>query len=168
MKHTKLKLSFLFVFGVVFLTQAQTSLIVKENSGVSNSILLQNIKSLTFPTGNLAINNVGGSSTTYALSGIQNLHFSDIVSSVPFSENLNRNEVVLFPNPANNKLQFISKNEEFKNIKISIVDLQGKVLFKHELKNQNECIDVEKLSKGIYFCKIEKDNDIETIKFIKN
>jgi len=72
-----------------------------------------------------------------------------------------------FPNPTNSKLTIKSKlsiNE------ISIVDINGRLLNKFNVSNENHDItlDVDDLSNGIYFLKIQTDNKEQTIRFIKN
>jgi choice-of-anchor B domain-containing protein len=70
----------------------------------------------------------------------------------------------LYPNPANNTLFITSKYEAITSI--SIIDIQGKILYSEENLNNNiKSLDVSSLSKGIYFVKL---NHSLTKKIIKN
>ncbi|HNP32220.1 MAG TPA: S8/S53 family peptidase [Flavobacterium sp.] len=75
------------------------------------------------------------------------------------------NSVYIYPNPANNVLNFEAKN----NIVISAVainDVSGKEIYKSE-NSINNSIDVSNLSSGVYFVTFKSDNNSVTKKFIK-
>lgn len=73
--------------------------------------------------------------------------------------------VFIYPNPANNVLNFTVKN----NIAISgisINDISGKEIYKSENSATNS-IDVSNLSSGVYFVTFKSENNLVTKKFIK-
>ncbi len=77
-------------------------------------------------------------------------------------ENFETNEVRVFPNPVNDKL-----NIEFNGImdSLEIYEIEGKLI-----RNINEVgdeIDVSMLSKGIYILKLNSNNTSKQLKFIK-
>ena len=92
-----------------------------------------------------------------------------ITFDVGISE-INKNNIFeIFPNPAKNEVNFIIKNEIiFKNCNISIIDLQGKILFNENIEKNiyKKQIDISNFEKGVYFIKFNYDNNFEYKKFI--
>ncbi|QHI35478.1 hypothetical protein IMCC3317_08240 [Kordia antarctica] len=76
------------------------------------------------------------------------------------------NKIVIYPNPTKSTL-FIKEMQHVKSI--SIYDLQGKLLktIVQEVPVSQAEIDLNNLSKGIYFLKIQTDKGIQTEKIIK-
>jgi hypothetical protein len=61
----------------------------------------------------------------------------------------------VFPNPISSDKLFINyENEKFKNIYISIIDLNGKIFFQKEFEHIFTEVDLPDLTKGIYFLQI--------------
>lgn len=73
--------------------------------------------------------------------------------------------VKLFPNPAQNKLQ-ITSNQIIDGL--TIVDINGRVLNSIEISVSDYSLDVSSLSKGVYFLEIHSGESKSTKKFIKN
>ncbi len=75
------------------------------------------------------------------------------------------NDILIYPNPANN---FISFKTKMNYSKISIVDLSGNEIFEclNNFSQKNQ-IDVSMLSKGAYLLKVEMNNLVKTQLFIK-
>jgi len=64
--------------------------------------------------------------------------------------------IILFPNPTTNFTQL--KGIELNSIqKISLTDINGKIVFKNILINQS--ISISSLSKGVYFINITTSNN---------
>jgi len=82
-------------------------------------------------------------------------------ASLPFNE-LNL-EVEIYPNPTSNTL-FIKGLTDFKDVNYSITDLSGK-----EIKSSccSKSIVIEELHSGVYFLRIEKEEEFLIKKFIK-
>lgn len=75
--------------------------------------------------------------------------------------------VLIYPNPANDKLNISLKNNRFQTA--SIVDLVGKTMGEYSLKSMEESIDVSNLAQGIYFITLSDDhNNHEVIRFVKD
>ncbi len=72
----------------------------------------------------------------------------------------NREQVSVYPNPANNRLQVISGSARI--ILISIFDLQGKEMIKTKEKE----IDISNLQEGFYFAHVKTSEGIFTKKII--
>lgn len=76
-------------------------------------------------------------------------------------------EIVVYPNPADDKLYFISKSE----IEITaayLYDIQGKQLIIKTQFNENPEIEIESLPTGVYFVRLIGDGISETHKIYKN
>jgi uncharacterized delta-60 repeat protein len=106
----------------------------------------------------------------YASSGLVGIRGNAILSNEDFeitNNQINNNEITLFPNPVDNVLNF--KTSNFSNVsKVNIYDLIGNQILKD--KNViNDNIDISNFSKGIYLIKMTTTNDdIITKKIIKN
>ncbi len=72
----------------------------------------------------------------------------------------NGEQVSVYPNPANNRLQVISGSSKI--ILISIFDLQGKEMIKTKEKE----IDISNLQEGFYFARVKTSEGIFTKKII--
>ncbi|WP_425075741.1 T9SS type A sorting domain-containing protein [Psychroserpens sp. S379A] len=88
---------------------------------------------------------------------------TDVLSVSEFEDNT----FTVFPNPTNSKLT-IQSNVDIHDI--SIVDINGRILktFDNLEASQNVNLDVENLSNGIYFLKIQADSKGQVIRFVKN
>jgi hypothetical protein len=164
----KLKLTAVFLFGLGLTNlQAQNSLYVLEKSGAQTQFALSDIKTLTFPSGNLLVNKKDGNSNSYARIDLRQLNFVGIPNAIENAEET-ENKIVLFPNPVNNELKISLQNTE--NTEIEIIDLQGRILQKQifNIANTELNINVSQLTKGLYFCKINNGKTTKTIKFLKN
>ncbi|WP_161792000.1 T9SS type A sorting domain-containing protein [Psychroserpens jangbogonensis] len=104
-------------------------------------------------------NNINGSDSGF----VQVYDITDVLSVEDFESQL----FSVFPNPTTSKLTIQCKVEINK---ISIVDINGRLLntIDVSIEGQDISIDVENLSNGIYFLKIQADNKEETIRFLKN
>ncbi len=74
-----------------------------------------------------------------------------------------------FPNPATDQLFFGTASNNQEEVKVSILNLQGQLIsedFK-TMNSENSYCNLNNLSEGIYFLKIEGKNFNETHKFIK-
>jgi hypothetical protein len=76
------------------------------------------------------------------------------------------NKILVYPNPANDKLYIHFENEmEFKTISFEIVDIYGRIISRKSVKN-SEGIDLSSVSNGVYFIRISTTNQVSTHKFI--
>ena len=72
--------------------------------------------------------------------------------------------ISISPNPAKD-IVTISDNEMYKEMQVSIFDIQGKQIADYKFQKQNSInIDVSNFSKGIYLVKIQTDKSVETKK----
>lgn len=79
---------------------------------------------------------------------------------------------MIYPNPTVNQINIQFSNMDFKQRKLTVLDVQGKVLIKRDLsakdKNSIVPIDVSRLSQGSYLIQVETDHQgSEVYKFVK-
>jgi len=86
------------------------------------------------------------------------------LATTSISENLPEN-IKIYPNPVSNVLN-ISFQDNMETAKISLFDLQGRLISNQDLKIKNT-IDVTQLPKGIYTYKLQMDSNTYTGKIIK-
>lgn len=129
--------------------------------------------------GNLWILTESEGITVYKKGGVSGFDCIDrsLQSCTPtamIENNPSSNESInVFPNPFTNTTSIEFNLSEIKNISISIVDVLGKEVKNISTKNLMEGkkkinIDLSELNSGIYFCKIKLNENIQTVKLIKN
>lgn len=79
---------------------------------------------------------------------------------------------MIYPNPTLNQINIQFSNMDFKQRKLNVLDVQGKVLIKRDLTAKDKSsivpIDVSKLSQGSYLIQVETDSqELEVYKFVK-
>lgn len=112
-----------------------------------NSQMINTIDSLmfrfTFISDNIQTNQEGWQ--------IDNICFDFYLVSSIF-ENEKKELFSIYPNPANNILNFDAKSSFINNTsRMEITDISGRLLKSYELNNNNETLDITGLNKGIYF-----------------
>lgn len=75
----------------------------------------------------------------------------------------------IFPNPSNDVLNIIPKKGNLKNVKISVFNTTGHILINEKSDTFDEIkLSIGALKSGMYFLKVESDNAVSIVKFIKN
>lgn len=74
-----------------------------------------------------------------------------------------KNEMMIFPNPAHDKI-FITSNS--KNTTIEFYNISGKIILKENL-NTSQTIDISGLANSVYFVRIITNNQVKVEKIIK-
>ncbi len=150
-------------------SKAQSLLNVRENSGNSSTFYTNDIRKLTFSDGNVNVIEFSGSSSSYTISGIKRLDFNGLSTDVQFPKQnkQSKNGFELYPNPVNDILNIKGEIVLDHELKIEILDMQGKVHKKEVLTSLNG-INVSNLKTGMYICRIYNSDKIENIKFLKN
>jgi glycosidase len=79
-----------------------------------------------------------------------------LTGNVSDNQDLSGQDWAIFPNPVSHELHLILNNAKaFKDKKLEVIDLNGKLLLQEELSgNEEQSIPVENLSKGMYLVKI--------------
>ena len=90
-----------------------------------------------------------------------------IVDSMPTAiSELDIKEISIYPNPAHDFIQV--KNENHERLNISIMDINGKILLTKSLAADENRIQIQDLSAGIYFIKVmDRNANTRVQKFIK-
>lgn len=70
--------------------------------------------------------------------------------------------IAVFPNPTNGNLSVAYNLKEFKNVKLEIIDVQGKIISSYILNPEDKLIEISNLNlvNGVYFYKIIGDQNI--------
>ncbi len=86
-------------------------------------------------------------------------------SSTLSSNNFSHTEFKVLPNPTQGEIVISSNNSL--NLKIKIVDLMGRIVYKNNSYTLNTSIDLESHPDGIYTITISSDTEEEVIKIVK-
>ena len=90
-------------------------------------------------------------------------NFLRSVISGPAYSKFDKSSVILYPNPTSSIVN-INANNNLANQNYTITDTLGKTVLKGKLNEGDTTINVEQLSKGIYYIKVANNN---ASKFIK-
>jgi len=134
----------------------QTWLTVSSNSGIGDATIILTAAAnpgTASRTATITVTGIGVA--THTITVTQN----GITTGL---STISEKEFVIYPNPASTVLCFNSKAE---NVKISIFDLNGKLVLNKQM-NSNQ-INISDLPKGFYAIRIENSRGIVTKKFVK-
>ena len=121
---------------------------------------------MTFSSGNLVVSQPGGETTNYTLNELQYINFNDstlgLINKMHFPQ-----DILVYPNPVTDILHFSTVAQNSSSI--AIISMEGRVLLQtKQVGNSTAIIDVSKLAKGLYLCKINTETTTQTIKLIKH
>ena len=77
-------------------------------------------------------------------------------------------EIILFPNPASEKIYLDFPGEEASGNEVSVYDLTGRKLFSEKIAAGDNAVDISTLAQGMYFLEIKNDKGIVLKKFEVN
>jgi hypothetical protein len=83
---------------------------------------------------------------------------------VTMNQEINRSNVNIYPNPAQDVLQLKS---DMPLIEVEIVDAFGKIVNRYKPNSSNLQIPLESLNKGLYFIRISSTDGYYTRRFVK-
>ncbi|MES2591085.1 MAG: GEVED domain-containing protein [Bacteroidota bacterium] len=93
-----------------------------------------------------------------------------IISTVGIEENEVLNSVLVYPNPTAGLFNVVINNANFNQVTISVIDIQGKEVYNVSEKNNSATyskqINLEGLSKGLYYIKLNTENGVKVQKLI--
>ena len=163
MRHKKLKISAVLLFGLGLTgLQAQT-IYVKQSSGTENSYVLNDIQKVTFGSGNLTVTKTDNSTGVYALSDLQYLSFADYTTGVQLA-NSETAIIQVYPNPVGDVLNINVPGAGA----IQLLNLDGKVLQSKQVNTEGiTTLATGALTKGIYLCRYCNATATKTVKIIK-
>ena len=76
------------------------------------------------------------------------------------------NNISVFPNPANDILNFNFSNIETQNLKLSIYNNVGQKVYEN-ISFQDKQIDISKFNTGLYFVEFQSESNTKMLKFLK-
>ncbi len=77
-------------------------------------------------------------------------------------------KIDVFPNPVSETINLNFSDNKSENINISVLNLQGQLLYNVTQTSNELKIDVSSYPKGLYFVKVKSDENVITEKIIKN
>ncbi len=92
---------------------------------------------------------------------------SQVVSGI--NEATSKIDFIVAPNPANDQLT-VSLGDEYseKEIQVSLYNVQGQIVYQHQLTSSSVLVDVSNLPRGFYIVKIAQNNQFSTKKVVLN
>ena len=105
-----------------------------------------------------------GSLTIYVVSGSGPTACS---SSDGLNELSLLEQIKLYPNPTKDKITLETGSSGLEQLNLKILDLNGQVLIEEVISVQNPAVDINSLSKGLYFFKIQNSNSYKVFKILK-
>ena len=160
------KIHILFVPFFCISVNAQ-NMYIPPITGSQTIYPVADIQKLTFDSGNMLVTNSGGTSVTFALSGLRYVSFTDFNLGTTVPE-LATNRLYAYPNPASHLINILVSNNMQHASHIQIVSLEGRLLMEQKLANPTTFqVDISALPQGMYLCKIINGNQQETVKFLK-
>lgn len=150
------------------LIQAQT-MYVGEINETQTSFALNNLRSLSFLSGNIHIQQTDNTTETYAVSELKYLTFSTITTSIDEHHKMvGTSNLIIYPNPVINKLTIELTGSENKNGILRILSLEGKELLAQKTTSTGIIIlNLGHLTQGIYLCRYSNGAVLKTEKIIK-
>jgi hypothetical protein len=160
-----MKLKFLFLlfwlFAGQFLKEMKAQhLSIRLYNGTENTEELSAVQKLSFQDGNLLLTRKSGSADTYALATVRKLYFDMQTSLVEIGPG-KYNGITLFPDPAYNLITLGNIPDGL--VQVNIYSVDGKLLLKTGVSDDNKTINVSNLQPGLYLLKAGS----HTAKFIK-
>ena len=123
--------------------------------GGETTVAISNVQDIVFENGAMTVNMKSGDNK---VTGIKSVKFSEL-SGIDNKEN--QSDIIIFPNPVK---KYLTVSGIEKNVKINLLDMNGKLLQTVISQENSIEIDVSSLQKGIYLLQVKT----RVIKFIKN
>lgn len=84
-------------------------------------------------------------------------------SSTSTIQNVNTSTLIkIYPNPATEQIMVETRFDSYRDVQVSIFNLEGKKIFFLPITQQKIQVDVTSLSRGIYFYEIKRENETMT------
>ena len=132
---------------------------LNENSGISSSYSISDIKKITFQSGDVVVETQTSTDHFY-IGGVRNLVFDQIITETEDIEQAVQ-ELSAYPNPCGDVLN-ISQNTT--DARYFINDLNGSLI---QTDKASSTINVSDLKTGVYFFTLVDKTSIQTQKIIK-
>ena len=141
--------------------------------GTNASYSLQDVRKITFTADVMNLHLLDGSVYSWNVSTIDYYNYDETTVKIQeLLNNVNTWQAIVFPNPVSNllHLQFNLPNEDA--IKITLYDLQGKLIMKKNIGKQSagqhlEILDIAHIPAGTYVCSIAGQSNAISKRIIK-
>ena len=132
------------------------------------SVVPTNMYNNTYPTYGAGSYNTGTNQTNLAdTNSGHGLAIITFIPAVGVSENGALAGVNIYPNPTNNILNITLGNIS-SDVNLTLTSVEGKVVYQeNNVSNNKVSVDISNKSKGIYFLKVEVNNQYKVYKVIK-
>ena len=164
----KIQLTFC-AFILLYLTGAELNaqtMYLKTSAGLLTSIPFSNIEKIVYSNGSMIINESGGGTNqSISLSDIKLQSYIDWDLATGFKPFTKQSfELVLSPNPVRDLLSVNLQNRMIGDGKIEIIGTDGKL---YQSKAATSELNVSRLKRGVYICRLIADDVVLFKKFIK-
>jgi hypothetical protein len=162
MRHKKLKLSSVFLFGIGI-----TGLHAQSTIPVSGGNATGSGGSVSYSVGQIVYTTNSGTNGAIA-QGVQQPYEISVVTEIKNTEEINLVYIV-YPNPTRGQVKLIVKTKYFDNLKFQLYDLNGICIQDKKIDGEEIEIIMDRLIPSTYFLKVLSGNkELKTFKIIKN
>jgi hypothetical protein len=169
MRHKRLKIGAMLLFGLGQLGLQSQTMNVKESSETLTTYTLSSIQKISFSSGNLTVTQTNNGSRVYALSDLRCLNYSDITTKSHELLSVHNQMLSVYPNPVSNTLNIVLTGFAQGEGIITIFNFEGKTLKTRQVRNERVLsLDISNMPKGIYLCQYRNAREVKTAKIIKN
>ena len=147
------------LFCGISLSSIGQNMTLNENSGISSSYSIADIKKITFQSGDVVVE-TQSSTDNFSIGGVRNLVFGHIITETKDIKQAFQ-ELSAYPNPCDDVLN-ISQNTT--DARYFIYDLNGNLIQSDKASSR---INVSDLKTGIYFFTLVDKKSTKTQKIIK-
>ncbi len=168
MRHKRMKLSAILLFGIGLTgLQAQT-MFVKQSNGTQTAYALSNVRKMTFSSGNVTVQKTDNTTGVYVLSGLSYLSFQDFTTGINEPQMPAVNTLLTYPNPIADMLNIDLTGTKNGEGCISILNLEGKVMQTQKTSGMGMVtFNLSQLPQGIYLCRYTNGAETTTVKIVK-
>lgn len=168
MRYKQLQLSILLFLGVGLTgLQAQT-MYVKQSNGTQTTYTLDNVRKMTFSSGEVAIHKSDNSIGAYALSELTYLSFTDYETGISEPAFSITEYLHIYPNPVEDVLNVDLSLVDNAHGTLSILSIDGRLLYSQQINESSMVtISMSQFTQSFYLCRYSSSKEIRTVKIIK-
>ena len=146
---------------------AQT-LYVNKSVGAQTTSALNDLRKITFSSGNVTVHKTDNTSGIYALGELDYLSFKDFTVGLENQLPVGVGNLITYPNPVNDVLYINLLGMENMDGSIRIISLEGRVMLQQKINNESFVrLTVTQLPPGSYVCRYTNATEVKTVKIIK-
>jgi hypothetical protein len=146
----------------VYYNNGNQTVVINQSQNAGQWVSLGTFPFLQGNTGYVRLGDAGGNQGQQI--AFDAVKWNYIPASTGIAQLYSDTHISISPNPAKD-IVTISDNEMYKEMQVSIFDVQGKKIADYKFQKQNPInLDVSNFSKGIYFVKIKTEKSVETKK----